>query len=83
MRYLTYFTPDRNRIDINNSLLGEETIYYNGELVSRNTSLFGSQHEFQVQEHNEHVVYKINIEIKWPLRIGFDIYRDGKALLLS
>lgn len=83
MRYLTYFTPDRNRIDINNSLWGEESIYYNGILVSRNCSLFGSLHEFQVQEQNENVVYKINIEIKWPLRIGFDIYRDGKALLLS
>lgn len=83
MRYLTYFTPGHNRIDIRNSLLGEESIYYDGELVSRNTSLFGSTHEFSVLEHNEETIYRINIEIKWPLRIGFDIYRNGKALLLS
>lgn len=83
MRYLTCFTPDRNRIDIKNSLLGEESIYYNGELVSRNTSLFGSLHEFSVLENKEEAVYRINIEIKWPLRIGFDIYRNGTALLLS
>lgn len=83
MRYLTYFTPGQNRIDIRNSWLGEESIYYDGELVSRNSSLFGSVHEFSVREHDEDVIYRINIEYKWPLRIGFDIFRNGKALLLS
>lgn len=83
MRYLTYYTPDRQRIDINNSWLGEEKIYYNGELVSRNTSLFGSMHEFRVRENDEEIQYLISIELKWPLRIGFDIFRNGKALLLS
>jgi hypothetical protein len=83
MRYLTYFTSGHNRIDIRNSLLGEESIYYDGELVSRNTSLFGSTHEFNVREYDEDVMYRISIEYKWPLHIGFDIYRNGKALLLS
>ena len=83
MRYLTYYTYDRHRIDINNSWLGEERIYYDGELVSKKTSLFGSVHEFWVSENKEEIHYRINIEFKWPLRIGFDIFRNGKALLLS
>lgn len=83
MRYLTYFTPGHNRIDIRNSLLGEESIYYDGELVSRHTSLLGSTHEFSLREYDEDVFYRIKIEYRWPLRIGFDIYRNGKALLLS
>lgn len=83
MRYLTLFTPDRNRIDIRNSLLGEENIYYNGKMVSKNTSLFGSFHEFHVTEQDEEVHYTVNIGIKWPIRVGFDIYRNGTPLLLS
>lgn len=83
MRYLTYFTEDRHRLDITNSWLGEEKIYYDGLLVSRNTSIFGSMHEFIVTEGKQESCYRIQIEYKWPLRIGFDIYRNGKALLLS
>jgi hypothetical protein len=83
MRYLTYYTPERHRIDINNSWLGEEKIFYDGELVSSQTSIFGSVHEFRVTENSEETDYRINIELKWPLRIGFDIFRNGKALLLS
>lgn len=83
MRYLTYFTQDHHRIDINNSWLGEEKIYYDGQLVSRRSSILGSMHEFQVTENDEVTDYQINIEYRWPLRIGFDIFRNGKALLLS
>lgn len=83
MRYLTYFTEDRHRLDITNSWLGEEKIYYDGLLVSRNASILGSTHEFTVMEKEEKVSYRIQIEFKWPFRIGFDIFRNGKALLLS
>lgn len=83
MRYLTYFTGERNRIDINNSLLGEESVFYNGTLVSRRTSLLGSVHEFMVKENGEETSYLVHINLRWPLRIGFDIFRNGKALLLS
>ena len=83
MRYLTYFTGDHHRIDITNSWLGDEKIYYDGDLVSRRTSVFGSTHEFWVRENNEQVRYLIHISFRWPFRIGFDIYREGKALLLS
>lgn len=83
MRYLTCFTPDRHRIDITNSWLGEEKIYYDGDLVSRHYSIFGSLHVFSVQEHKENIRYEIHVSLRWPFRIGFDIFRDGKALLLS
>lgn len=83
MRYLTFFAGENKRIDINNSWLGEEKIYYNGSLVSKHTSFLGSRHEFEVEENQERVSYEINIEYKWPLRIGFDIFRNGKPILLS
>lgn len=83
MKYLTYFTTDNHRIDINNNWLGEEKIYHNGKLVSSQQSIFGSRHSFSVQENDKTADYQIDIAYKWPLRIGFDIYRNGRALLLS
>lgn len=83
MRYLTYFVNDHTRIDISNSWLRGEKIFYNGELVSEGKSILGHTHDFSVREDNEEVSYKVHIEIKWPFRTGFDIFRNGRALLLS
>jgi hypothetical protein len=83
MRYLTYFTGQNNRIDIHNSWLGSEQVYYNGELVSKARSFFGFKHSFEVTEGGKTTLYHIVISYKFPLRIGFDIYRNGMALLLS
>jgi hypothetical protein len=83
MRYLTYFTTDNQRIDIKNNWLGEEKIYHNGKLVSTQQSIFGSRHSFSVIEHDRLTDYQVYIGLKWPIRIGFDIYRNGRALLLS
>lgn len=83
MRYLTYFTTDNQRIDIRNNWLGEERIYHNGTLVSHQQSILGSFHSFSVLENGRPVEYQVRISFKWPIRIGFDIYRNGRALLLS
>lgn len=84
MRYLTYFTADNNRIDVTNDLLtGVEKIYYNGTMVSRKWSFFGSRHIFHITEGETDVTYEVAISIKPLLRIGFDLFRNGKALLLS
>ncbi|PSK88864.1 hypothetical protein [Taibaiella chishuiensis] len=83
MRYLTYFTTDNQRIDIKSNWLGEEKIYHNGKLVSSQQSILGSYHSFSVIEHDEPADYQVRIGIRWPARMGFDIYRNGRALLLS
>jgi hypothetical protein len=83
MRYLTLFVDKTTRIDIENSFFaGYETINYNGELVSKKWSLFGSIHKFNVVENGSPVNYEIKIGLRLPLRIGFDIYRDNKPILL-
>ncbi len=83
MRYLTFFIDRQNKIDIHNSWLGRETIYYNGTLMSNKSSLFGATHDFEVREADETASYRIHINYKWPFRIGFDIFRNGRALILS
>lgn len=84
MRYLTYFTSTNNRIDIHNSLFsGQEKVFYNGKLVAAQCTLWGARHRFNVVEDEENVEYEVVVSIKPLLRIGFDIFRNGKALLLS
>lgn len=63
-------------------LSGKETIFYNGNLVSSKYTLFGTKHNFVVLENDHDTEYVIVIGFKNLLRIGFDIFRDGKALLL-
>lgn len=83
MRYCTYFTARNERIDITNSAMGTERIYYNGELVSEAWSFWGSDHNFEVIEEGRPVRYTIIVSVRMPLRIAFDIYRDGMPVLLS
>ena len=82
MRYVTYYTQDNHRIDIFNSCLGKEDIYYDGRLMSSRRRLFGGRHAFEVSENQRPAQYQVNIRFRWPQLIGFDIYRNGKALLL-
>ena len=82
MRYLTYYTQDKHRIDIFNTWLGKEDIYHDGQLVSSKRSLWGARHEFEVKEGPSSARYQVNISLRFPQLIGFDIYRNGNALLL-
>jgi hypothetical protein len=83
MRYLTYYTPENNRIDIYNTWFGRETIFHNGNLVSEKHSWFGHCHEFSVTEGLNLVQYKIDVGYRAHFRIGFDIFRNGRAIMLS
>jgi hypothetical protein len=82
-KVLTVFTAAEQRIDIYNSWLGTETIYYNGEMVSKKNSIFGEQHHFAITTKNETKHYLVNIAYRWPMRIGFDVFENGKAIVLS
>jgi hypothetical protein len=82
-RVLTVFTATEQRIDIYNSWLGTETIYYNGELVSKKNSILGEQHHFAILHQNQTNNYLVNIGYRWPMRIGFDVFENGKAIVLS
>jgi hypothetical protein len=81
MKYLTLFY-EGNKIEIHNSHWGKEAIYYNGELVSSRRSLFGSIHQFQVQEKNEDAEYKIDIGYN-SRGIAFSVYRNESPLLIQ
>jgi hypothetical protein len=83
MRYLTLHVNDNAVIDIENSIMGKETILYNGEVMSEFSSVLGGTHRFEVLEAGETVRYEVRVSIKAMLRVGIDIYRNDKILLLS
>ncbi len=83
MRYLTYFTPEHNRIDILNQWTGRKQVYYNGRLVASSRKFGSVRHQFAVPESNETVVYQIRMHCNRWTRIGCDLFRNGQALLLT
>ncbi|MBC3541126.1 hypothetical protein ACFSC6_03020 [Rufibacter sediminis] len=83
MNVLTLNLSDTVKIEVDNSFTGQETIKYNGEIVSEKKSLLGENHQFEREENGELVRYEVRISIKQLTRVGIDIYRNNKVILLS
>jgi len=66
----------------NNMWTGHESIYVNGELVSRKFSFFGIDHVFDVEEDGEWVEYVLTTGIGWT-GITADITRNGVPIVES
>jgi len=82
VRYLTLNVSDDVTIEIDNSMTGKETIMYNGEVVSEISTVLGGIHRFEKMENGELAKYEVRISIKPILRVGFDIFRNNKVLLI-
>ncbi|GGK85214.1 hypothetical protein ACD591_19975 [Rufibacter glacialis] len=83
MNVLTLHISDTAKIEVDNSFNGKETIKYNGEIVSEKKSLLGENHTFTCEENGERITYEVRISIKNLTRVGIDIYRNNKVVLLS
>lgn len=82
MKYSTIYSND-NKIEIFNSLLGQETIKVNGVIVSSKFSITGTEHHFKLIEQNEE-------ESECKIVTGFgingvviDFYKNGKPIIES
>ena len=83
MRYLTLNINKNVKIDIDNSIWGKETISYNGEVVSKKTSIFGSVHNFEKQENSEVAKYEVKIGLSIFKGVTFNIFRNNEVILLN
>lgn len=82
MRALTFFHAD-NEISVHNNLLGIESVFYNGKKMTSHFSLFGSTHDFSVMEDDIEANYQVKISMSVMAGITFNIWRNGRALLLG
>ena len=64
--------------------LGSERIFYDGKLVSKKFSIFGSTHIFRTEEDGENIQYEIDIGTRWH---GFSFHctvrREGKIIFTN
>lgn len=80
MRYLTLIIDDKTELTLDNSIWGKETVKLNGVLVSEKTSIWGSEHSFEVLEENKIVTYKVIIKMSLNIKITYLISRDGQEI---
>ncbi len=67
-------------IEFHNSWLGEETVIVNGQMVSRKSSILGTDHLFQVEEDGELARYVLTTRIGDLVNVLIDIKRNGKYI---
>jgi hypothetical protein len=67
-------------IDFHNSWLGEESVYVNGKLVSKKSSVLGTDHHFTRQEDGEEVHYVLTSRIDSPTGVALDLRRNGRPV---
>jgi hypothetical protein len=81
-------------IDVRLEQSGEETVTYDGELMSSKMSTFGATHKFSVKEEGQDVAYEVKVKPKGGLLgkvtgIGMsfapkvEVFREGKKIYSS
>ena len=60
----------------NNMWTGHETIYVNGELVSKKWAFFGTSHHFEVKEVDGWATYKLITGLGW-MGVTTSLKRNG------
>jgi hypothetical protein len=83
MKFLTLQLDENTKIDINNTIWGKETIFYNEEMVSEKTSLLGAVHEFQKEENGHPVSYRIKVGLDLMRGVVYDIFRNEKQVFTN
>lgn len=79
---ITTIYLDENKIEIYNTLLGEESIKVNGETVSNKYSITGAEHVFPIIENGK----TVNCSLKLGIGLNgviFDLYKDGQPIVES
>ena len=77
---------DDDLLEVHNSLwTGEEKVYFNGQLASTGTSIFGRSHYFTVDSSGGNGVDKFRVEIgmNWMGGVTVDVFRNDRCLLAS
>lgn len=64
-------------IEFHNNWLGEETIIVNGRMVSKKSSVWGTNHYFSVVEDGEEANYILTTKINDHFQVVLDLSRNG------
>ena len=68
---------DNQQIEFHNSWTGEESVYLNGQLVSRKSSILGTSHSFEMNQSGEVIRYILTSKVSSDLQVKLDLIRNG------
>lgn len=68
---------ENNLIEFHNSWTGEESVYLNGQLVSKKSSILGTSHSFEMNQPGEVIRYILTSKISSELQVKLDLIRNG------
>jgi len=65
-------------IELHNNWLGEETVIVGGQIVSKKSSVYGTNHHFTIKENGSPVNYLLTTKVMDNLMtVGVDLSRNG------
>lgn len=67
-------------IEFHNNWLGEETVIVNGQIVSKESSIWGTHHHFTVMEDGHAIRYILTTKVNSNLQVLLDLRRNGKIV---
>ena len=71
---------DGNIIEFHNNWLGEETITVNGEVVSKKSSIWGTNHYFTILESGETTRYILTSRLNEMMQVVIDLTKNGELV---
>ena len=79
---LIALTVDGKSLEVNRTLLGSETVYLDGNLVSKKQTLFGTTHTIEV--NNKKYDLKYRVKNPWKSFVGKPIFQiNSEGVLIS
>jgi len=79
MKYITTYLGE-NKIEFFNTFLGKETIKVNDEIVSEKSSLFGTEHNFTINENGNEVPCKLTTGVS-IYGVVFNLYKNDNPII--
>ncbi|MCB0635805.1 MAG: hypothetical protein KDC54_04280 [Lewinella sp.] len=71
-----------HEIAVHNSWKGQETVYYDGQMMASAYSVMGKLHEFSVREADEEVTYQVQLGLH-HLGVRANVWRNGSPLFIG
>lgn len=67
-------------IEFHNNWLGEETVIANGQIVSKQSSIWGTNHHFTIMEDGHPVKYVLTSKVNANMQVMLDLIRNGEPV---
>lgn len=67
-------------IEFHNNWLGEEKVFVNGKLVSKKSSIMGTDHRFNILENGKQSRYVLVSKITDMMQVALDLRKNGQVI---